>query len=460
MKNDHSEILKKKKSSKFMKEIELVPSKKNSNNNSRDKIKKNKEINLKQMINKNNNPEIFNNKNEYQKPHKTKKLNTPKTPLLTSKQSIHSTIKNPQSTIQYNDNAVKNYLNRNAFKLSMYTKENKNKKFIKTYISPLFDYNIKNSYKNNNIRLNIKNNNSKPIKIINDDDGYKTLYTNKNKNKKYHISNSSVDYKSSSVYDNNSNRDNLSKRNSVNSKNGKNNNNKNNTNRKVNTKYISYTPDCTRKVPFIKKKLSNNELNDENKRKEEEINIKLEKEIKNKINSGIKTNKNKNNYINNINGTTTSGSRNRVDDIKSTNYSNSQSQKNIFRYDNYSNDLYNNNNNNKNTNTTDKPEYNTINTEKKYSHSKSKNNYKKYYSLLEKKIKTLNEEIESIKEEEKSLILQLINYKEKEKECNYIRQLREEIKKYKNVIEKSNKACEEYSLEILKIKNIIGNSGD
>ena len=79
---------------------------------------------------------------------------------------------------------------------------------------------------------------------------------------------------------------------------------------------------------------------------------------------------------------------------------------------------------------------------------------------MEKKVKALNEEIEEIKDEEKSLILQLINYKEKENECNYVRQLREEIKRYKNVIEKSNKACEEYSLEILKIKNILGNNNE
>ena len=450
MNNEHSEIIKHKISSKYIKEIELISNKKKSNNNSRDKIKTNKEINLKQMINKNNNPELYNKKNEYQK---NKKVNKPKTPLLNSMKSNNSINKNPQSTIEYNDNAVRNYLNRNDFKLNMYTKENKNKKFITTFVSPLFDYNIKNRYKNNNIRLNIKNNNSKPIKVINND-GYQNLYKNKNKYKKCHISNSSVDYKSSSIYENNSNRDNITKRNTINSKNEKKNNSnfKSNNSHKKNRYYISYTPDCTRKAPFIKKKLSNDELNVKNIKKED-INIKLEKEIKNKIISEIKTNKNKNNYINNVNGTTTSGSRNRIDDIKSTNYSNSQSQKNIFRFDNYSNDIYNKNIN-------DKPEYNTIHTEKKYSHTKSKINYKKYYSLLEKKIQILNEEIEDIKGEERTLILQLINYKEKENECNYVRLLREEIKKYKNVIEKSKKACEEYSLEILRIKNIIGNNSD
>ena len=61
-----------------------------------------------------------------------------------------------------------------------------------------------------------------------------------------------------------------------------------------------------------------------------------------------------------------------------------------------------------------------------------------------------------MKNEEKQLLEQLINYKENEKLCNDIRDIREEIKKYKIIIEKSTNACEEYSLEIQKIKNIIG----
>ena len=61
-----------------------------------------------------------------------------------------------------------------------------------------------------------------------------------------------------------------------------------------------------------------------------------------------------------------------------------------------------------------------------------------------------------MKNEEKQLLEQLINYKENEKLCNDIRDIREEIKKYKIIIEKSANACEEYSLEIQKIKNIIG----
>ena len=53
---------------------------------------------------------------------------------------------------------------------------------------------------------------------------------------------------------------------------------------------------------------------------------------------------------------------------------------------------------------------------------------------------------------------QLINYSENENECNEIRKMREEIEKYKIIFEKSSKACEEYSAEIQKIKNIIGDN--
>ncbi len=53
------------------------------------------------------------------------------------------------------------------------------------------------------------------------------------------------------------------------------------------------------------------------------------------------------------------------------------------------------------------------------------------------------------------MLLKSIYYKKTKNECNYIRQLREDIDKYKDIVEKTNKACEEYSKEILKIKNII-----
>ena len=440
MHNEYQGIIRKVKSSNYLKEIEKIPNKNKINNNSIDNIKTNKEINLKKKFNKNNLSDLYNNKNK----NKTNKAKTPKTPLLNSKQnSLNRINKKPLSTIQYNDNEIEKYLNKNGFKLkNIHPEDNKkNKKSIKSYISALFDYNIKNNH-NNNICINLKNRNSKPIKIIND--GYKNLYTNKNKIKENHICNSSLERRTSSIYEDNSNKDKILKNNYINSKKEKNKNRKkiNSIKNKTNKKYLSFTPDCSRKAAFIKKKNSSKILNDENKRKEE-IKKFFEKELKNRFNHGLKTNKNKNSK-----GLSINSSRNRIDDVKSTNYSNSQSQKNIARFENYSNDIYN-------PNISEKKEFNTINNEKKII-SKTKNNYKKYYSLLEQKIKKLNEEIEEIRDEEKSLILQLINYKEKESECKYIRNLREEIKKYKTVIEKTSNVYEEYSLEILKIKKIIG----
>ena len=454
MYDEYSDIITQIKSSKNLKEIKLIQNKNNPNNNYNilDKSKNKKELNLKKPINKNksdiNNMKIGNKIEEKSNKNINKKLHNPITPLLTSKQSKHKINKNHLNTIQYNDNEIEKFFNRNGYKLNnMYSKNTKSKKLIKTsYISPLFDYNIKNNHKK--ISLNIKNNNSKPIKVTSD--GYKNLYTNKNNlknsHKNYNISNSSVDLKSSSIYEINSKRNTILKNNSIanlknNNKNINNNinNNSNYNYNKTKRRYISYTPDCTRKSAFVNKKKLNNEINNENKKKETEL--MFEKELKNNIIlGGTKTNKN------NMKGLSSNSSRNRIDDIniKSTNYSNSQSQKNILRYDN-SNDIKNN---------LDKHEYNTINTEKKI--NRSKNTYKKYYALLEKQIKKLNEEIENIREEEKELILQLIDYREKQNECVYIRKLRDEIKKYQNVIEKSNKVCEKYALEITKIKNIIG----
>ena len=107
-----------------------------------------------------------------------------------------------------------------------------------------------------------------------------------------------------------------------------------------------------------------------------------------------------------------------------------------------------------------KKEFRTINSYKRNTNTNIENNsnftYEKYHLLLEQKITKLNNEIENLKNEEINLQKQLINYKEKEKECNDIRKLREEIEKYKIIYEKSAKTCEEYSLEIQKIKNIIG----
>ena len=448
MNDEYSQIMKQIKSSKNLKGIELIQ---NTNNLIYNKnCKSNKDLNLKKSINKNNKSHIHNGKignkiGEIPMRNKNKKENIPKTPLLSSKQSRYISNKKNLNTIQCNENVIEKYINRNGYKLNnLYSKNTKSKKLIKSYISPLFDYNIKNSQKK--ISLDIRNNNAKPIKLIND--GYKNLYTNKNNYKNYNKnnnnSNSSIDLKTSSLYETNSKKNNALKNHSImnikNSKNNLNNNPINNNYNKTKRKYISYTPDCTRKAALFTKKKNNNEANNKNKIKEEIKNM-IEKELENRMTFfGTKANKNS------IKGLSTNSSRNRNDDIniKSTNYSNSQSQKNILRYDN-SNDI---------KNSIDKHEYNTINTEKKI--HREKNTYKKYYALLETKIKKLYEEIEDIRNEEKNYILQLIDYKEKENECIYIRKIRDEIKKYKNVIDKSNKVCEEYSLEISKIKNILG----
>ena len=448
-------VTKENKSSKYLQKIKLIPN--HMNNNPLNKLK-NQEINSKKNINKNNNSNLpnkeINNYIDNPKKYKNytyiknnKKVNTPKTPLLTTKQSLNQINKSTNNTIQYNDSEAHQLHNRNKIKPknNFFIKDNKNKNFLKSYISPVFDYNVKNNHKTN-IHLNLKNSNSKPIKLQND--GYKNLYTNR----KYHVSNLSMDMKSTSLceYQANSNRNEILKKFSINSKNSKNSlykNNPNNNYNKGNRKYISYTPDCSRKAAFIKNKNKSvsNELKGENKSKEVIKKI-FEKEFNDKMIIG---NKVKNNKSNN-NSLITSYSRNRKDNIKGICHSHNQSQKNILKKNEYiSNEYMHKNRNMKNV-------YNTINVGDNCNNNKSKKNIEKYYSILKQKIKKLNNEIEEIRDEEKSLILQLIDYKGKESECKYIRQLREEINKYKNVIEKTNNACEEYSKEILKIKNIIG----
>ena len=88
--------------------------------------------------------------------------------------------------------------------------------------------------------------------------------------------------------------------------------------------------------------------------------------------------------------------------------------------------------------------------------NKSKSNYEKYRSLLESKIIKLIEDIKNLKNEEKDISCQLINYKDMEQSCNEVRKMREDINRFKIVIETAFKACEEYNKEIKKIKNIIG----
>jgi hypothetical protein len=426
--NIPSGIIKEVKSSKHLRRINSIENQVNINNLI-DKINS-------KNIEYNNNSDLYINKpqrNIELKKYKNKNTKTPKTPFISSKKNLISINKNQKNTILYNDNDVHQFLKKNGTKSSnMFIKDSKNKKIAKSYISPTYDYNIKNSHKSN-ICLNLKNNNSNPIKLKNED--YSNINTNKNS--KY-ISNSSINYKSSSLYATNysSNIEKTLKNNTINSKRPKIRKNLNDikTNKR---KYISYTPDCNRNAVFIRNKSKNDELNKKMKEKEnkEVVRMIFEKQFKDRMIFGLKAKNNSNNSL------LISYSRNKLENAKVLNSSHNQSQKNIFKYEskiNKKKEIH---------------KYNTINVDKNYNNKK--NNYKQYYLLLKKKIKILNSEIEKIKEEEKTLILELVNYKEKENECNYIRQLREEIKKYKTIIEKTDKTCEEYSQEISKIKNII-----
>ena len=430
--NFPSEVLKEN-SSKSLQKVRIIPN--HNNIHSIDKLKNKNHKGIKTKLYKNNNNK-YNNKIqqyiEYEKNYKkNKKANTPKTPLLASKQSFH--------TMKYYEN---NY-SRKSKGSNMFIKNNKNNNIIKSYISPAFDYSIKNNINNkNNIHLDLKNNYSKPIKLQDDShmEDYKNMYTNK----KYQRLNSSIDWKSSSLYETNSHTGRtLQNSHHIKLKNSKKKNNscyyemKSDNNNKEVKKYLSCTPDCVRKAPFVKNrtgcKANHYKVSDQ------DIKEIFEKEFNEKMILGMKTKKNS--YYNNS-SLMTSSSRNRTDDLNVLENSHNYSQKNLIKYDNG----YAKRNN----------VYRTINVEEHHQKKKSKNNYKKYYSLLEGKIKILNNEIQDIRDEEKSLLLQLIDYKEKEKECNYVRQLRNEINRYKTVIEKTSKACEEYSNEINRIKNILG----
>ena len=269
-------------------------------------------------------------------------------------------------------------------------------------------------------------------------------YKNRKTKKSNLFVNSSIDVKasSSSINEMDSLINKMRKNNIINKKNSEI-KNKYNVNYNTNynpeiRKYISYTPGPVKKTPFIKNKVSTS--NDfEDIRRKEEIKMIFEREFKRKMNSQkLKKNKNSSNS-----SLMTKYSRNNKTE-ENKNLKNSQSQKNI---------------NNKNI-INNKKEFRTINSYKRNTNTNIENNsnftYEKYHLLLEQKITKLNNEIENLKNEEINLQKQLINYKEKEKECNDIRKLREEIEKYKIIYEKSAKTCEEYSLEIQKIKNIIG----
>ena len=396
------------------------------------KSNKIKDINIKSYITKKNNPEEYNKKiNQYIIYHQNYKNNiesknnikpkTPKKPLLIPK----------QGSIQINNDEEK-YLRNNFIKFG----KNNN---LKNYVSPSFDYNIKNNHKNKDIKLSLKNSNSIPIKLQNSE--LKNAFKNRKINKQHFFSNSSINVKasSSSINEMDSLINKMRKNNILNKKQSEM-NNKYNFNNNYNPeirKYISFTPGPVKKTSFIKNKVSTS--NDfEDKRRKEEIKMIFEREFKRKMNAK----KSKNNKKSNNSSLMTKNSRNNKTE-ENKNLRNSQSQNNI--------------NNKMRIN---KKEFEAINSYKRSTNTNIENNsnftYEKYHSLLEQKIVKLNNEIANLKREEKDLQNQLINYKEKEKECNDIRKIREEIEKYKIIFDKSSKACEEYHLEIQKIKNIIG----
>ena len=423
-------VIKGNKSSEIFQEIKLMTSQYSTNNSNekfeRTKQDKGKDKSHKQYISKKTNKDEFNKIiNKYIEYHRnyinsiesSDITKTPTKPILIPKQNY----------TQLNNNED-NYLRNNFIK---YNK----KKNIKSYVAPSFDYNIKNNHKNNNMKLNLKNCNSVPIKLQNKE--LKNLYKNKIKNKQNKFQNSSIDVNDSylTLKRNNSFIDKKKKSNVLSKNNSnKNYNNKINYNTNYNPeirKYISNTPGPVKKSSYINKNISvSHDL--EEKRRKEDIKMIFEREFNRKMNSK------KNKKIKNSN-TSSLISRlsrnNKTDD--NNNLRNSQSQKNLYK------------NNRKNE------EYKIMsylgrNIHNKNNNSKINFSYDKYYSFLQQKINQLEQDISNLKNEEKSLSIQLINYNKKEKECNDIRKIREEIEKYKIIIEKSNKVCQEYAVEIKK----------
>ena len=418
--------------------IKLMKNQNNKNNSiaELDKMISNeKDINHKSYITKKNNPVEYNKKITqyiiFHQSYKNKiesrnliKPKTPKKPLLIP----------DQNSIQANNDNEEKYLRNNFIK---YNKNNN----MKNYVSPSFDYNIKNNRKNKDIKLILKNSNSIPVKL--QDNELNNAFKIRKKNKQNNFSNSSIDVKASSSSLNEM--DSLINKMGINNifdkknsemKNKFNNNDTNNYNPEL-RKYISYTPGPVKKTSFVKNKVSTSHDFEEQRRKEE-IKMIFEREFKRKMNS--KKSKSKKNS-NNSSFMSKYSRNNKTEENK--NLRNSQSQNNI---------------NSKNK--INKKNFKTINSYKRNTNTNIENNsnftYEKYHFLLEQQIVKLNNEIMNLKNEEKNLQNQLINYQEKEKECNDIRKIREEIEKYKIIFEKSSKACEEYSLEIQKIKNIIG----
>ena len=426
-------VIKGKNYSEYIQDIKLMSSQ-NSTNNSVEKIgyNKTKEINSKLFISKNIEINEYakkpNSNSNYMKSIEfTDKTNTPKNPFL---------IQNRK---------VKNHKNKEGhfYLKNDFNKNNKNKKSIKSYVSPSFDYNFKNNHNINNIKLNIKNNNSIPIKLKKDE-LTKKIYKSKNNNSNKKLNNSSIDVKASSsslnVIDSMINK--MKKNNFLSRKSSeKNSKKKINFNTNYNPdkkKYLSFTPGANRKKSFIKNRVSASTDFDEKRRKEDIKKI-FEREFNRKMFS--KRNKKRKNIQNKNNSCLISRiSLNKTEE--NINIRISESQKNIHKNKIATNTfkIINDNNQKKNENNTNKSDL----------------SYDKYRSLLEQKIIKLKNEIENLKNEEKNLSLILINYQEKEKECNDIRNIREEIEKYKIIIEKSTRDCEEYASEIQQIKRILG----
>ena len=272
---------------------------------------------------------------------------------------------------------------------------------------------------------------------------------NKNKNKQRLFSSSSMDIKVSSsslsLFDSQRNKKKKIYNNNISRKNTKkNDNDKINYNTNFNQefrKYLSFTPGPGNKTNSIKNKKSSSNNSEDKKRKEDIITI-FENEFKCKMLSRKPSNKSNNKNKNNSSNTNIS--RNKSEENKKN--KNSKSYKNITK-------------NKKNQIT--KNELDTLNLYERKTfpngnNNISKDNYEKYRSLLESKIHKLNEDIKQLKKEEKNLSMQLIDYKEMENSCIEVRKIREDIDKYKVIIEKAIKTCEEYDIEIKKIKNIIG----
>ena len=424
-------VIKEKHYSELIQDIKLMSSQ-NSTSNSVEKIvpNKTKEINPKSFISKNIEINEYAKKvnlyNDYTKIIEfTDKIKTPKNPfLLQNNNSIH--LKNKEE----------NFYLKNDF-----NKSNNNNKTIKSYVSPSFDYNFKNSHKNNNIKLNIKNNNSIPIKLQNS--RIKNRYKSKDKTSKKNFYNSSNEVKGFPLPYKAMDSIKTKKNNSLNKKNNEKNNKKKinfniNYNQNI-QKYVSFTPGPFRKASFIKNIVSESTDFEENKRKED-IKTIFDREFNRKMRPK-KTKIRKSMQNNNNSCLLIRISRNiKTEEDKSI--KNSQSQKTL------------------NKNKISKNVFKLLNSYNQKQHANNNNksdlSYDKYHSVLKQKIAKLNSEIQNLKNEEKNLSYLLINYQEKEKECNDIRKIREEIEKYKIIIEKSTKDCEEYALEIQQIKKMLG----